>query len=142
MTSGPAPSTPTPAGGARRRPAARPRAWGVMAATLGLFLAVFALLVFQLRNGRDPALGRGALVASAPTPVVQPPRRVLLRKVIITRVVVHLPGDDGGTRVVPVRLPANSVVPVAPAPSAPAAPVQAAPVAPAPAPPPVTTRSS
>ena len=49
-----------------------PSARIVATATLAMFLAAFALLVFQLRSGRDPAIGAGtALVA----PRARPRRR-------------------------------------------------------------------
>ena len=109
----------------------RPPARHVAAGTLALFLAVFALLAFQLRSGRDPALGGVVVAAKAPA---VPPKRVLIRKVVITRVVVHLPRDGGGA-----AAPVRAITPASPAP---AAPVQVAPAAPAPAPPPLTTRTS
>ena len=116
----------------------RPRARAVAAMSLALFLAVFALLAFQLRSGRDPALGRPQARAAAPAP---PPRRVLVRKIIITRVVVHLPAQEDDRPVAaaaPVYVPAPSSPPTVVAPPA-AAPAPA----PAPAaPPPLTTRSS
>jgi hypothetical protein len=70
-----------------RRPL--PRARLVVVGTLALFLTVFALLAFQLRSGRDPALGRTAAARAA----APPPKRVLVRKLVITRVVVHLPEE-------------------------------------------------
>ena len=76
----------------RRSP---PRARAVAAATVAVFLAVFALLVFQLRSGRDPALGQGTTLAKAPVP---PPKRILVRKTIVTRVIVHLPAERRTTR--------------------------------------------
>ena len=72
----------------RRSP---PPARAVAAATVAVFLAVFALLVFQLRSGRDPALGQGTTLAKAPVP---PPKRILVRKTIVTRVIVHLPAEE------------------------------------------------
>ena len=108
-----------------RRPL--PSARVVVTATLALFLMVFALLAYQLRSGRDPALGAGpATRVAAP-----PPKRIIVRKLIVTRVIVHLPQED-------VAVPATreATVPVAPA----AAPSPVA--APAPAPAPLTTRSS
>jgi hypothetical protein len=99
----------------------------VVIGTLALFLTVFALLVFQLRSGRDPALGHAATArATAP-----PPKRVLVRKVIVTRVVVHLPEEEEAA--VPV---ARTVSVPAPAPAAAPAPVAA------PAPAPLTSHSS
>jgi hypothetical protein len=109
----------------RRRP---PSAHVVVTATLALFLTVFALLVFQLRSGHDPALGAGP-VARVASP---PPKHVLVRNLIVTRVIVHLPGKDENFSVPVTR---TAVVPVAPA----AAP---APVPAAPAPAPLTTHSS
>jgi len=122
-----------------RRPAPPVRL--VAGASLALFLLVFALLVFQLRSGRDPALG-GAVAAVQATP--PPPKRVLVRKLIITRVIVHLPAEDEARPATGVSAPA----PAAPAPvshSAPAvtqAPAVVRAPAPAPAPAPLTTRSS
>ena len=116
----------------------RPPARAVASMSLALFLAVFALLAFQLRSGQDPALGRPQARAAVPPP---PKKRVLVRKLIITRVVVHLPAREDDRPVVaaaPVRVP----VPAAP-PAVAAPPAAVAPPAPAPAaPPPLTTRSS
>lgn len=110
-----------------------PRIHVVALATLALFLTVLALLVFQLRTGRDPALGATVAPTSAPAPKK---KRILIRKVIITRRVVHLPAETSApapaTRV---SAPASAPAASAPAP-APAAP------APAPAPAPLTTQSS
>jgi len=115
-----------------RRPA--PPARVVAGASLALFLLVFALLVFQLRSGRDPALG-GAVAAVQATP--PPPKRVLVRKLIITKVVVHLPREHAARPATVVSAP----VVAAPVRSAPAVARVPAP-APAPAPAPLTTRSS
>ena len=106
----------------------------VAAGSLALFLVVFALLVFQLRAGRDPALS-----TAAAQPAAVPAKRILLRKVVITR------GSSSSTRETP-RAAAPALQPVvqsAPAAAAPAAaaPAPAAP-APAPAPRPLVTRSS
>src|SRR4051794_5393951 len=113
-----------------------PRARAVAAATIAVFLAIFALLVFQLRSGRDPALGQGTTLATAPVP---PPKRILVRKTILTRVIVHLPAqEEDGAPVAAAPARAAPVVSYsAPAPSVPA-PAPAA----APAPAPLTTRSS
>jgi hypothetical protein len=45
-----------------------PSPLAVIVATLGLFLVVLTLLVIQVRNGRDPALGPGPVV-----PVISKP---------------------------------------------------------------------
>ncbi|HEX5617069.1 MAG TPA: hypothetical protein VFX51_01540 [Solirubrobacteraceae bacterium] len=99
----------------------------VAAATLTLFFTIAALLVFQLRSGRDPALGRQ--VAQAPAQVAPKPKRVLIRRVIVTRVV-----HDAPRATVPAPVQRTSTTPSAPAPAAPAP----APAAPAP----LTTQSS
>ena len=39
-----------------------PSPFPVIVVTLGLFLVVLTLLVIQVRNGRDPALGPGPVV--------------------------------------------------------------------------------
>ena len=118
----------------------RPRARAVASMTVALFLAVFALLTFQLRSGRDPALGRPQARAAALAP---PPTRVLVRKIIVTRVIVHLPAQDDD-RPVAAAAPARVTVPSSPPAVAapPAAAPPPAPAAPAPAAPPLTTRSS
>jgi hypothetical protein len=98
----------------------------VAAATLTLFFAITALLVFQLRSGRDPAIGQPV----AQTPVRVAPKRVLIRKVIVTRVI-----HDPAAPAAPVQRTSTAAAP-APAASAPApAPAPAAPA-------PLTTQSS
>ena len=102
---------------ARRR---KPSAGWVLGPALGVFFAVLALLAFQVRAGRDPALGEPAAQA-------QQQRQIVVRRVI-TRVVIHHPATSG------------------PAASSPAAVQTSAPpaatTAPAPAPAPLTTQSS
>jgi 2-oxoglutarate dehydrogenase E2 component (dihydrolipoamide succinyltransferase) len=119
-----------------RAPISKPSPLIVIGGSFGLFFVITALLAFQMRAGADPAIGAGEPVqVAAATPA---PRKVLVRRVIVTRIVEHRPRrDDGGSA--PAAAPprgGNS----APAPSAPA-PAPAAP-APAPAPPPVSTQSS
>ena len=70
---------------AARRPAKPPAGW-VFGAALAAFFAALALLAFQVRAGRDPALGPAQPVAQVQTK----PRRVLIRRVI-ERVVIHHP---------------------------------------------------
>lgn len=113
-----------------RRPL--PRARVVAWSTLALFLGVLALLVFQLRSGRDPALG----AAAAQTQVSVPPPRVLVRKLIVTRVVVHLPAEEEDDRPIPATTAPRLTTAPPRSVSVPAA------AAPAPAPAPLTTRSS
>jgi hypothetical protein len=99
----------------------------VAAATLTLFFTIAALLVFQLRNGRDPAIGQPV----AQTPARVAPKRVLIRKVIVTRVI-----HDRAAPAAPVQPPTTTAA--APAASAPAPAPAPAPAAPAP----LTTQSS
>lgn len=72
------------------RPARRRRGRGPLAAmwfSAALFLALLALLASRVSAGQDPAL----LARAAKTPL--PARRVLIRKVIETRVIVQLPAS-------------------------------------------------
>ena len=114
----------------RRSPAAAI----VIAGSLALFLVVFALLVFQLRAGRDPALGAAA---AQPAPV--PAKRILLRKVVITKRIVTVKHDDDDSPAATAPAPQQLVQS---APAAAAAPAPAAPAPAAPAPAPLVTRSS
>ena len=129
-------ATMTDARPRRRRPSPLPVFW---AAAVG-FIAVFAGLALQLRAGHDPALGAAKSAA-------EPQRRVLVKRVIQRRVVVHpAPADDGGDDApAPVALPAGTPAPAATTatPAAPAVQPAPAPAAPAPAPAPApVTRSS
>jgi hypothetical protein len=92
----------------------------VLASSFGLFFAITALLASQMRRGADPALGAPKPVATQTTA----PKRILVRRVIVTRIVEHR------SRAARTR---TTTTPAAPAP---------APAAPAPAPAPLTTRSS
>ena len=59
----------------------------MIAGSFGLFFAITALLAFQMRRGADPALG-----APKPQVVAQAtaaPRRIVVRRVIVTRIVEH-----------------------------------------------------
>ena len=60
------PKPPPPKPRPPRRPLPSPLA--VIVATLGLFLVVLTLLVIQVRNGRDPALGPGPVVPAVVNP--------------------------------------------------------------------------
>ena len=53
---------------APRRPLPSPLA--VITATLGLFFVILTLLAVQVRLGRDPALGPGAVVPATSQPLV------------------------------------------------------------------------
>ena len=69
----------------------------MIAGSLGLFFVIVALLAFQMRAGKDPAIGAGEpqLVASATTPR---PRQVVVRRVIVTRIVEHRPARGSDAR--------------------------------------------
>ncbi len=122
-----------PAAPASRPAIRKPGPFPVIAGSLGLFLAFVAVLAFQLRAGADPAIGAGKPepVAAAASPA---PRRVLIRRGIVTRIVGHR-SRGGKAPTASAAPPTTSSAPSAPAP-APAAP------APAPAPAPMTTQSS
>jgi hypothetical protein len=114
------------------RPPRRPSLRAVGLASLLVFAIVLALLVTQMRLGRDPVLG----ARRAAAPIAQAQRRILVRRVIVKRIVVHEvhDADDGGateaTRAVVVQ-PTQTAAP-APAPAP----------APTPAPAPLVTKSS
>jgi hypothetical protein len=112
----------------------KPSPLPVVLGALALFLIVFNLLVFQTR-----AKNQATAVASARPAAAAPPRRVIHRRVIVTKVIVHVRKDEGDDQPAPVTRVSQAV----PAPSrpAPAAPAQA-PAAPAQAPAPLTTRTS
>src|SRR3954470_9293360 len=67
----------------------RPRPTLVIASSLALFLAVFALLAWQMRAGRDPALSAVAKAARPPAP-----RRVVVRRVVVTKRHVVIVEDE------------------------------------------------
>ena len=116
-----------------RRRIRRPSPLPVVAGSLALLLVVFSLLAFQMRAQRD-----ATLAASARPVAAAPPRRVIERRVIVTKVIVRVRRDEGDDAPVPVTRVSQTIpAPAAPAPAAPAAP---APAAPAPAP--LTTRTS
>jgi len=116
----------------------RPQPWPVIAGALAVFFAVLLLLAFQSREPRVSPVP----AAYAPLAAVPPPRQVLLRRVIVTRVITEIRHDDAPERT-PIQIvsaPASSApAPVASAPAP--APATTAP-APAPAPAPLTTRTS
>ena len=67
------------AGPARPR-IAPPRIHATVAGTLATFLLALAVLAWQMASGRDPVLGHGFEAKAAP------PREVVVRRVVITRV--------------------------------------------------------
>jgi hypothetical protein len=117
------------------RRARRPSLRAVGAASLLVFAVVLALLVAQMRLGRDPVLGARRAAAVAPAT-----RQVLVRRVIVRRIVVDEIHDaDVGGATVSAR--AVVVAPSGPVAAAPA-PAPAPTPAPAPAPAPLVTKSS
>jgi hypothetical protein len=87
---------------------------------------MFEFLSFQLTHGKDPALG-----SSSSTTVSKPPRPVLIRRVVNTRVVPDAGAESGASTTVSSgsASSAGSAASAAPAATpAPAAPAPAAPV--------------
>src|SRR5689334_7751622 len=72
-----------------RRPTlgSKPAFWPTVIIAGASFLLLFEFLAFQLTHGKDPALG-----GTSSTVAAKPPRPVLVRRVVETRVV-----PDGGT---------------------------------------------
>ena len=105
----------------------------VAGAAIGTFVALLAVLIVQVRSGSDPVL--------KPSVRAQPPRIVLHRRIIDTRVIVTTdpPAVANARAASPAAAPA-ALAPSQPAPRVTYAPVQAAP-APAPPPAPVTRTS-
>ena len=56
-------TAPTPPPTPRAKPRPLPSPLAVITAALGLFFVVLTLMAIQVRNGRDPALGPGPVVA-------------------------------------------------------------------------------
>ena len=140
MTDPDAPTAPLPRSKPRREPIRKPGPLTVIAGSLGLFLAITALLALQLRAGADPALGAGEPLAAA-TPAA--PKVVIRRRVIVTRIVEHRPprraAAPTGAGRTQAAAPASQRSPAVPGVGAPAA---SAPAPANPAPAPLTTRSS
>jgi hypothetical protein len=126
-----APVAPGAARAAAPRPK-RPGAAPTYALTAAAFLIVLTLLAWQVRAGKDPAIG-----PAKPAAATAPKKRVVVVKRIERKVIVE--------EAAPATAPAAAAPAPAGAPSAPAAPAPAA-AAPAPAPaapaPVLATRSS
>lgn len=114
-----------------------------MLTAFATFLALLALLAFQMRSGQDPLLGAGRSAASG---TARAPRSVLIRRIVRKRIIIERvePEDGGeteeggGTTVVP----DTTVAPVSSGGSS-SGPVSSATAVSAPAPAPAaTTRSS
>jgi hypothetical protein len=114
----------------RRPPRSTRPAVGVWCGSALGFVAVLAVLSWQVAAGRDPAIGAGTQTAAA-TPVHRVVVRRIVRRVIVT--------ERAPRRGQPASAPVEDSPPPAPAAPAPEDPAPA-PVAPAPAPP--TTRAS
>lgn len=129
----------TPPAGTTRRPQRRVPGLPTLLVAAASFLVIFEFLAFQLRAGRDPALGG----VHATTAAAAPPRPVIVHRRIVVRRVVEAPaaptpvsvGGSAGS-----SSAADSSAP-APAPASTPAPAPAAAPAPAPAPAPVTSSS-
>jgi hypothetical protein len=107
----------------------RPRPMATITAGIAVFVAVLVLLAWQVRSGRDPALGAARQAAR----VAPAPRRVLVKKVVRRVIVTKVVQTDDGPVLVASTAPAPAgggtavssspaVVYSAPAPT-PAAPV-------------------
>jgi hypothetical protein len=109
----------------------------VIVSAFGGFLILLTMLSFQMRAGADPAL--------KPSLTAEPPKTILKRRIIETRVVITdppAPSDGSSSAGASPTAGATGQVAVSPpAPVARVAPVQAAPVAPPPPPAPVTRTS-
>lgn len=106
----------------------RPRPIATIVAAVATFAAVLALLAWQVRSGRDPALGAGKAVQ-----VAAAPRRVLVRKIVRRIIVTQVVQTDDGPQLVTASVPvrsSGSVVQSAPSVSYSAPAPAAAPAAP------------
>jgi hypothetical protein len=120
-----------------RRAVRRPGLRAVGAASGLAFVLVLALLVAQMRLGRDPVLGARGVAATAAAP-----RKVLVRRVVVKRVVVDEieDVDDGGATAAPASAPgAGASAAPTPGPAPPSPPPVSAPPPP---PAPLVTKSS
>lgn len=113
---------------------ARPRPIATIVAAIATFAAVLVLLAWQVRSGRDPALGAGRTVQ-----VAAAPRRVLVRKIVRRVIVTKVVQTDDGPALVSTSVPVSSGGTVVQ--SAPAVSYSASAPAPAPAAPVVTKTS-
>lgn len=91
-TQRPQPSGASPKAPDRRPPlGSKPAFWPTAIIVGAGFLLLFEFLAFQLAHGRDPAVG------SSPSAVAsKPPRPVLIRRVVDTRVIADAGSSPGG----------------------------------------------
>ena len=104
-------------------PRRKPSSFGVFAGSLAAFFALLAFLAVQVRAGGDPALGPAKPAATAE------PRRVIVHRVIVRRVIVTERGCRAArprgrrprrpSAPAPRRARASAPAPPAPAPAAP-----------------------
>ena len=81
----PAPRRPAP-------PPPKPSPLAVVTVALGIFLIALTLLAIQVRNGRDPALGPGPVVAPAAQPATTAGGKAAPTGAkIVTRTSPHIP---------------------------------------------------
>jgi uncharacterized membrane protein YgcG len=89
---------PRPSGAQAKAPdrratlGSKPAFWPTVIIVSASFLLLFEFLAFQLAHGRDPAVGGASSSAAA----AKPPRPVLVRRVVETRVIAD-GGSDSGT---------------------------------------------
>ena len=114
----------------------RPRPVATLAAGVAVFVAVLVLLAWQVRSGRDPALGAAKTARVAPAP-----RRVLVKKVVRRVIVTKVVQTDDGPVLVASTAPAPAASSGTTVQSAPAVVYSAPAPAPAPAAPVVTKTS-
>jgi hypothetical protein len=120
----PRPSSEASAASGRRRTlGSRPGFWPTAALAGACFLLLFEFLAYQLRHGNDPALG--GITEAAPA---KPPRPVLVRRVVKTRVVQDPAAVSGGQLVSSSGGGSTSTASPAPAAAPAPAPAPAAPV--------------
>jgi len=82
----------------------RPRPIATMIAATAVFVAVLVLLAWQVRAGRDPALGTVRQTAR----VAPAPRRVLVKKIVRRVIVTKVVQTDDGPVLVASTAPAPS----------------------------------
>ncbi len=83
---------PTPVPRRPAPPPPKPSPLAVVTAALGIFLIALTLLAIQVRNGRDPALGPGPVVAPAAQPATAAGGKAAPTGAkIVTRTSPHIP---------------------------------------------------
>lgn len=120
---------------ARRRASRKPGSLPVYAASAALFLGTFGFLGVRMAGGQDPALG-----TNQPQVAQAQQRRVLVRKVLVTR---HVTVIRPAAQAAPATVPAQASVPASAAPpTATPSPARASAPAPTPSPAPAPVQTS